>query len=986
MDTVDVSEIRMDPPDWDAHIAPPGYAQMVVGGPGTGKTEFLCRRIVSAISDGCDPAAIVVLTFSRRSVNDIRTRLFSAIGSASYRVQVATYHSLANRLVEAHHVALGWKAAPTVLAGPEHERFVLSILEREDPDNWRAPYRPIVKTPAMASEVTDFILRFHEQTMTVSDLERSSVPEWEGLAGFLRRYDEELSASGRIDYGRLLNEAVLVLETNPNIVASYAHVLADEYQDTSHAQARLLFGLARNSKSLTVAGDPYQSIYSFRGTDLDNVLNFPTNAARALDTRADRLVLTTSFRVPEQILDAAVNVTGRLLPGAAGKVKSLRSRGSVATHVFDNPDAESEWIARDIERLHLVDGMTLSRIAVFTRSGGSFQHRIAASLDRRSLPHTLTLEQLEDQPVVRFVHDLVAIAGALAGTDGGADVVDTMRSILLGPFMEAAPGAVNAVVRRVNEGAAWSVEIAERISDGKALASLLDDTTWATEMPAEQGLWHLWESLPQLHTIAVDDDRIPDRRAWSAFAQSVTRFGSRAPSATLCDQQILSATSDIEADPLFSFRAGPGAGVTIATLHGAKGTEYDAVYIAHAIEGLLPDLRTKDSLLKTRLLNPQLPEDPSAYVQFRLSEERRLAYTAMTRATDRVVWTATVVDNPSEQIEPSRFLRQIGDPTRPTTIDRPLTHRGYEAALRRVMHDPLETDVDRLAAMTILAQGPDHGFGKPTERYGVAAKGTDQGFVPPDHRLSPSQAMTYAQCPRKFALDRFATRLQTSTFNMGLGIVIHKVLELAETEIIKADGERSTLERALEILDEIWDNYDFGSGSVAASWHRRAVSILEHQYTKWPASGRPVKAEVSLTLQLDGTNWRGTVDRIERVEDALKIIDYKTSKSLPTLPEAAESLQLGFYVLATLADPELASLGTVKGAEFWFPAPDPNKNAIKTRTFDMANLDATRDRLEAIAHSVHNEDFPATPNRDCHQCDFLSVCPAQKEGREAFAR
>ncbi len=986
MDAMDVSEIRIDPSEWDAHIASPGYAQMVVGGPGTGKTEFLCRRVVTAINDGCDPAAIIVLTFSRRSVNDVRTRLFAAIGSLSYRVQVATYHSLAHRLVEAHHLALGWPDAPTVLAGPEHERFVLSILEREDPNNWRAPYRPILRTPAMASEVTDFILRFHEQAMTIADLERSSVPEWEGLAGFLGRYDEELTALGRIDYGRLLREAVQVLETDPNIAESYSHVFADEYQDTSHTQAQLLFGLARHSKSLTVAGDPYQSIYSFRGTDLDNVLNFPANAVAALGTRADRLVLTTSFRVPEQILAAAVNVTGRALPGAAGKVESLRSRGSVATHVFDNPDAESEWIARDIERLHLVDGIALSRIAVFTRSGADFQQRVAASLDRRSLAHTLTLEQLEDQPVVRFVHDLVAVAGSDESVADRPDITDTMRSILLGPFIAAAPARVNAIVRRVDDGADWPSEIAERITHGHALASLLKDSTWATEMPAEHGLWHLWESLPPLHVIAVDDDRIPDRKAWSAFAQSVSRFGARAPFATLRDHQILSTTSDIEADPLFSFRTGTSAGVAIATLHGAKGTEYDAVYLAHAVEGSLPDLRTKDSLLKTRLLNPQLPEDPSAYMQFRLNEERRLAYTAMTRATDRVVWTATVVDNPSEQIEPSRFLRQIGDPTRPTTIDRPLTHRGYEAALRRTMHDPSATDVERLAAMSILAQGPDHGFGDPTGRYGVAAKGTDQGFVPPDHRLSPSQANTYAQCPRKFALDRFATRLQTSTFNMQLGILIHKVLELAEAEIIEVGGQRSTQARALELLDELWNDHDFGSGPVASSWHRRAVSILENQYQKWPKSGRPIKAEVSLPLQLDGTNWRGTVDRIERVGDALKIVDYKTSKRMPTLPEAAESLQLGFYVLAAAADPELGNSGTVCGAEFWFPAPEPGKDSIKIRAFDMANLDAVRDRLQSIAHSIHNEEFPPIPNGDCDQCDFLSVCPAQKEGREAFAR
>jgi len=982
MQTALVPEIRIDPDGWDDHIDAPGHAQMVVGGPGTGKTEFLCRRIVAAVEGGCDPAAIVALTFSRRSVNDVRTRLFSAIGSASYRVQVATYHSLANRIVEANYAALGWDSAPTVLAGPEHERFVLSILEQEDPSNWRPTYRPIVHTPAMASEVTDFILRFHEQTMTIADLERSSVPEWDGLAGFLRRYDDELTATGRIDYGRLLNEAVVVLETDPDLAAGYAHVFADEYQDTSHAQARLLFALARSSKSLTVAGDPYQSIYSFRGTDLDNVLKFPANAIRALGVEADRLVLTTSFRVPEQIIDAAVAVTGRALPGAAGKVKSLRDRGSVDTHVFDNPDSESEWVARDIERLHLVEGIDLGRIAVFTRSGGDFQQRLAASLERRSIPHTLTLEQLEEQPVVRFLHDLVAVAGA----DQDPDVADVMRSILLGPFISATPGAVNEVVRRVDAGSSWAQEISKRIEGGSHLSRLLDNSDWATVLPAELGLWHVWETLPQLHLLAVDDERASDRRAWSAFAQSVTRFGSRAPHATLRDQQVLAATSDIEADPLFSFRSGPVAGVTIATLHGAKGTEYDAVYIAHAVEGLLPDLRTKDSLLKTRLLNPQLPEDPTEYVQFRLAEERRLAYTAMTRATDRVAWSATVVDNPSEQIEPSRFLRQIGEPTKPTIDTRPLTRRGYEASLRRTLHNPMATDVDRLAALGILSQGPVHGLADAGHRYGTAEPGAGEGFVPPNHRMSPSQASTYDECPRKFALDRFATRRQTSTFNMTLGNLIHKVLELAEQAVIGSDRDRSTLREATDILEELWDDFDLGTDSVARSWRRRAESVLEHLYGKWPESGAPVSAELSLPLDLDGTEWKGKVDRIERVGGSLKVVDYKTSKSLPSIAEAGSSLQLGFYVLAAKADAELSERGSITGAEFWYPAPEPNKNAIKTRHFDMANLDDVRDRLVTIALSVRDEQFPAVPNARCDRCDYQSVCPAQKEGREAFAR
>lgn len=982
IETAHVPEIRIEPDGWADHLAPSGLPQMVVGGPGTGKTEFLCRRIVAAVHDGCNPASIVALTFSRRSVNDIRTRLFESIGSASYRVQVATYHSLANRLVEKHHRALGWNAAPVILTGPEHERFVLSILEEEDPGAWREPYRPILATPSMATEVTDFILRFHEQTMTIGDLERSEVPEWEGLAGFLHRYNHQLVETGRIDYGRLLNEAVIVLETDPDLADAYAHVLADEYQDTSHVQARLLFALARPSRSLTVAGDPYQSIYSFRGADLDNVLNFPTKAAAALDSRTERLVLTTSFRVPERIINAAVAVTGRVLPGAAGKVSSVREGGTVATHVFDNPDAESEWIARDIERLHLVDGIQLQRIAVFTRSGGEFQQRVAAALERRSIPHTLTLEQLEDQPIVRFVYDLIAAAS----TSDPDEQTDIVRGLLLGPFVGATPGNVTEMVREVGTGRDWPESIRTRLPSGGGLADLLSDPSWATGRPAEEGLWHIWTNLPELHIVAADDTLMADRRAWAAFAQAVRRFGSRVPHATLRDQQILAAASDIEADPLFSFRSGHAGGVMIGTLHGAKGTEYDVVFIANAVEGALPDLRARDSLLKTRLLNPHLPESPAEYVQFRLSEERRLAYTAMTRATDMAVWTATVVDSSADQVEPSRFLRQVAEPSEPTTLNRPLTRRGFEAALRRTAYDAAQPDLERLAAVSILGAGPDHGLAHPDHRYGVLEHGTDHGFVPSDVRMSPSRANTYDECPRKFAFERFASHRDRSTPNMTFGVMFHRVLELAEGEAIESGEARSTIERALEILDDEFDNHDLGPPAVAAAWKRRAVIGLEQLYSMWPGKGDPLKAEISLDVNLDGTPWSGKVDRIERSSSGLKVVDYKTSKTAARIPDAAESLQLGFYILAALADAELSEQGDVVAAEFWYPVANPLKSGISRRSFDLAKLDDVRDRLVEIALAVRDEIFPPTPNAKCSRCDYQSVCPAQKEGREAFSR
>ena len=361
-----------------------------------------------------------------------------------------------------------------------------------------------------------------------------------------------------------------------------------------------------------------------------------------------------------------------------------------------------------------------------------------------------------------------------------------------------------------------------------------------------------------------------------------------------------------EADSLFSFRTVASSGVAITTLHRAKGTEYDAVYIANAIEGELPDLRSRDSILKTRLLNPRLPEDSGDYILFRLAEERRLAYTAMTRATDKVVWTATETDSSSQQLEPSRFLRQVAHQTTPQTATRPLTHRGYEAMLRRRLFDPGEPDVDRLSALQILGAGPSHGFADQHSRYGTVAHGSDHGFVEPEHRLSPSQATSYDECPRNYALSRFGTRKAAESVYLSFGTLIHEVLEMAEGAAKESGRNRSTVGEAHRILDEIWDDYSFGSGSIGRAWLRRAATLLEVLYEYWPNLAEPIELETVLDIELDGTSWRGKVDRIERAGDELTVIDYKTSGTAMKVIDAARSLQLGYYVLAAMDDPGIA--------------------------------------------------------------------------------
>ena len=970
-------ETRMAPQDWESHLSLQGVPQIVVGGPGTGKTQFLCDRVSHAIHSGAVTAdEVVVLTFSRHGANDIRSRLFEALGSDSYRVNVSTYHSLAMRIVESHASDLGWESPPSVLAGSEQEHFVAGLLRDEDENTWHAAFRPILTTSQMAGEVTDFILRCHEHLLDSSDIAGHGRDQWRGIPEFFERYLRTQVEVGRTDYGRILADAVRAVETWPKIAAPYKLVVADEYQDTSPAQARLLLGLASTTRDLVVAADPYQSIYSFRGTDLYNVFEFPEATHRSLGTRAQRLVLTTSHRVPREILSSAVSVTGRELPGGAGKVMSTRTGGSVSAHVFGLEAQEADWIAADIEHVHLKDGVPLERMAVFIRSTSVFTDELTRALGRRDLPHTYEESRLADEPIVRFVRDLVTASTSREQGDGA------IRRVLQSPYVGVSAGAIVGMDARCAHDETWPDVVASAVPDGGPLADLLSDSGWAHTVPAPLGLWHVWASLPQLAALATDPEHTDDLRAWSAFAQALERLEERSPNATLLDHEHLVGQSDFEADPLFAFRTDEKRGVTVTTLHRSKGTDFDVVYIAQAIEGALPDLRATDSILGSRHLNPHLPTDAAAYRTFRLAEERRLAYTAMTRASAKVVWTATSTDEVGGP-RPSRFLPLVAPITASTHDTAPLTPRSFEANLRRVLNDPVCLDVDRLAAVAVLAVGPALGLADPLDRYGTKEHGPSTALVPAELRMSPSQAAGYTDCPRKYAVDRYLMTRSEESDHMRFGSLIHEVLEEAEREAFEGGRERATADEAVAWLDRVWDESGFGDDAVGMAWRRRAVGMLSDMYRLWPSSGRPVGFETPLTLTVNDTPWFGRADRIEARESGVYVVDYKTGAEV-TIPVAAESIQLGYYAMAAAENPKITQHGEVVGAEFWYPK-KLNKNSIATRAFEIENLDRVKEQMIAITSAIQAERFEPTPGPQCSTCHVELVCPARPAGEEAFA-
>jgi superfamily I DNA/RNA helicase/RecB family exonuclease len=992
-------EWRIDPDDWEDALAGTDGPQIVVAGPGTGKTEFLIRRAVELTVRRNVPAdRIAILTFSRRAASDLRRRVGERLARSTTEIPTSTFHSLAFRLLELHgRERFGWEDMPSLLTGPEQVAIVSELLSSEDPSRWPVLFRPLLGSITFAEEVADFIMRSREHLHDDAAIRAlaSERDDWRALPDFVIRYSTELRQRNRLDYGSLQSLAVDLLEdpgVQGQVAEQFQYFLVDEYQDTTAAQSEMLVRLTATRRNLTVAADPYQSVFSFRGAELHNVVEFPNRFTDIEGRPARRLVLTTSFRVPEEILSAAVRLTsGGDLPGGAGPVVPAEHSGRVEIRRFRQQSEEAEWIATEVERLQVEESIQLDRIAVLVRSKRRFLPELSRALERRSILHDLPDARLVDHPAIRLVFDVV-----LAAQPDGPDTDRAVRRLLLGPLIGVPLSVEREAYRlRLRTGRPWPDILRTNIPGAAALADKLDDSRWAMAGSAADGFWALWDSLPQFDTFVHDPNRSDWRAALAAFAQVLGRQQHRDPELNLWTYVALAEREDFEATPLLRHTGTRDDRLTLTTLHQSKGLSFDIVIIADAVEGVLPDMRRRRSILQTRLLSPHQDPDPHAARRFRLQEEMRLAYTAMTRAAHRVVWTATDAGSDDPQRRPSRFLGALGVETFQATEDTesaldsehrlPVTPGEAEAHLRRMVVDPLVPASRRLAAVAVLHLRPNPVIRPVDEFAGTRLRGSDTGIVGPDIRLSPSQAESYATCPRQYALSRRLDAAGETGPYASFGKLIHDVLESTERQAAALGRTHGSIEQALDLLERRFDEADFGPQARRDAWHKRAERLLRDMYGAWIRPGAvPVLLEHDLEAQVDGVPWRGRADRIERTSSGeIRVVDYKTSKSPKTAAEAAVSLQLAFYLMAARQDPATAGLGRVTEAEFWYPLANRKQRWV---AFDPSRLDEVIETMAEIGQGITAEDWTPVVSTGCTRCPVRIVCPAWPEGRESFTR
>jgi DNA helicase II / ATP-dependent DNA helicase PcrA len=622
---------------------------LVVAGAGSGKTRVLTYRVAHLIKDlGVSPYAILAITFTNKAANEMKERVAALVGGAVSRgMWVSTFHSACVRILRREAHSLGYRSSFTIYDDIDSRRLVELCVRDLGLDPKRFPPRAIRAAISNAK---------NELVDPGTFAEGGSGPYHAAVADVYRLYQRRLVEASAMDFDDLLGVAVELFETHPDVLGAYRdrfhYVLVDEYQDTNHAQYRLVRLLAGSRRNLCVVGDSDQSIYAFRGADIRNIMEFERDYP---DARV--IVLDRNYRSTQSILDAANAVISNNLGRKPKHLwTDLGAGDPVVVYRAEDEHDEAAFIAERLQALS-DDGLTLSDAAVFYRT-----HAQARVLEEILVRYRVPYQVIGGPRFYerREVKDAMAYLKAVVNPDDAValqrivnvprrGIGDTTLARLErfaereGITLHQALGRVAEIpdvgpraIRAVSEFTALLSLLAASAAEGPraALQAVLDDTGYLAELEREGTVEALSrvENLRELLSVAAEFEEAGPLAdlgddSWADMD------GMRRLEAFL---EATALVSDVDAME-------ESGQATLMTLHNAKGLEFPVVFIAGMEEGVFPHMRSLG--------------DPD-----QLEEERRLAYVGITRARMVVYLTHATRRNlfgAANWNSPSQFLGEI---------------------------------------------------------------------------------------------------------------------------------------------------------------------------------------------------------------------------------------------------------------------------------------------------------------------------------------
>jgi superfamily I DNA/RNA helicase/RecB family exonuclease len=1013
----------------------------LLGGPGTGKTGALIEAAAAHIAAGAEPESVLLLTGSARLGAQARAAITSALLQAGSRAVVReplvrTVHSYAFAVLRLAAQRNG-DPPPRLITTAEQDGIIRELLagDLEDGDRsavaWPRVLRPALSTVGFATELRDLMARCTERGVDPVALQHigrtSNRPEWLAAGQFAQQYEETMllrSAVGMaapqatvpaLGAAELVGAALEAFAVDPELLAAERTrvklLLVDDAQHLDPQAARLVRVLAASAELTVIAGDPNQSVFSYRGAD---------PALLAGDDDNPVITLRESHRCAPAVAHAVTSVARRL-PGAS-EARELRGAGedpgSMSVRLAASPHAEAALIADTLRRANLIDGVPWSQMAVVVRSVRHSGAPLSRTLTAAGVPVLMPPSgvPVAEQPASRSL--LTVLEAVADGLDG-----DRATQLLTGPIGGVDPVSLRQLRRALrradpnspprdfgellvdaleSETAGVSGNLARPLQRVRAVLAAARRSQTDGADP-RYTLWQAWQRTGlQKRWLAASErggaagaKADADLDAVTALFDVTEQYVSRTAGASL--RGLVEHVSALGALPAAGDPPSDVDGVTLVSAHAALGGEWDIVVIAGLQEGLWPNTTPRGGVLGTQhlvdILDGVVGDGTTAGVSSRaplLAEERRLLIAAMGRARSRLLVTAVDGECGDDAMLPSPFFAELaqfatdGDTYTAEPVHAPpvLAPAPLVGRLRAVICAPQgeASDTVRACAAAQLARLAAAGVSgaDPTQWYGMTPPSTDEPlWTGDDHvvRLSPSTLQTLADCPLRWLLERHGGS-DGRDVRSAIGSLVHTLV---------ADPGMTESQMVAE-LERVWGKLPFESAWYADNELVRHRSMLS-TFAQWRQQSRNELTEVGTEVDVDGVldcdgtdvRVRGRLDRLERDEAGrLVVVDIKTGKSPVSRDDAQRHAQLAMYQLA-IAEGILQEGDSPGGGRLVYLG-KPGTAGPTERQQDPLTPQARGQWREVIgkaAATTQGPQFTARVNDGCAHCPVRPSCPAQ---------
>jgi len=616
---------------------------LILAGAGSGKTRVLTHRVAYLLEEGlAAPEEVLAITFTNKAAREMKDRVALLVGPDSRRMWVSTFHAFCARILRVHAEKLGYKREFTIYDGADQVRLVKRCIVELGKDPKRFNPRSFQTQISSAKNVLmapDDFLRNTEGYIA------------ENVAEVYDLYQRRLYENNAMDFDDLIMQTVALLELFPEVRERYQtrfkYIHIDEYQDTNHAQYRLVNILAAGHRNLCVVGDDDQSVYSWRGADIRNILDFERDYPEAKVVKLEQ-----NYRSTQTILDAANAVVAN---NASRKAKALWTSGDEGERirVFAASDeyAEARFVVSEVERL-IEGGASPREISVFYRTNAQ-SRALEDVLVREGVPYQVVggvrfYERAEIKDAMAYLsvisnpddsgslERIVNVPKRGLGNTSVAKLQDYARKngiSLYEALAEADAAGLTGAAKKACRGVRELFEglrvAAKEVPPTDLIGAVLDESGYREELEAEDTIEaeSRLENLEELMNAAREYERAEPEPTLEGFLQEQALYSDQ--------------------DSLIS----EGGRVTLMTLHNAKGLEFSHVFVVGMEEGTFPHARSLD--------------------EHNLEEERRLAYVGITRARETLTLTHAKLRSSWGEREyrmPSRFLSEIPDEYKSGTV------------------------------------------------------------------------------------------------------------------------------------------------------------------------------------------------------------------------------------------------------------------------------------------------------------------------------